>query len=234
MLVETPGIVLSTLKYRESSVITRIYTRELGTQSYVVNGVRTAKARMAPSLFEPLTQLQLLVYHKHGQELHRIKEVHCHQPYQQMPLHPAKTAIRFFLAEVCGRLLPHDHSQPVVYSFLEQALLILDLLPSGVAAFPVQFMLKLSQIEGFSPANAHDLLDHLAHPPSDVSSTDMQHMAQILVQSLTAPFGEAEAFCACPPAQRRQMLELVIDFWRYHLQADLQFRSLPVLQQILV
>ncbi len=37
MLIKTRGIVLSYLKYRETSIIARVYTERLGVQSYVVN-----------------------------------------------------------------------------------------------------------------------------------------------------------------------------------------------------
>ena len=40
MLIKTRGIVLSFLKYRETSIIARIYTERRGVQSYIVNGVR--------------------------------------------------------------------------------------------------------------------------------------------------------------------------------------------------
>ncbi|RZL08551.1 MAG: DNA repair protein RecO, partial [Hymenobacter sp.] len=35
MLIKTRGIVLSYLKYRESSIITRVYTEQRGVQSYL-------------------------------------------------------------------------------------------------------------------------------------------------------------------------------------------------------
>ena len=43
MLKKTAGIVLSHIKYKDSSIIVRIFTRELGLKGYLVNGVREAK-----------------------------------------------------------------------------------------------------------------------------------------------------------------------------------------------
>ena len=45
MIQQTKGIVLSSIKYAESSIICRIYTESLGLQSYIVNGVRKRKAK---------------------------------------------------------------------------------------------------------------------------------------------------------------------------------------------
>ena len=41
MLRKTQGIVLSYIKYKDSSIIVRIFTRELGLKGYVVNGARS-------------------------------------------------------------------------------------------------------------------------------------------------------------------------------------------------
>ena len=43
MYSQTKGIVLSSVKYSESSIICKIYTAKLGLQSYIVNGVRKKK-----------------------------------------------------------------------------------------------------------------------------------------------------------------------------------------------
>ena len=57
MLIKTRGIVLSYLKYRESSIIARVYTERLGVQSYVVNSVRKAKPPGRIALWEHFGQL---------------------------------------------------------------------------------------------------------------------------------------------------------------------------------
>jgi DNA repair protein RecO (recombination protein O) len=75
MLQKTSGIVLGFLRYGDSSIITRVYTEEYGLQSYIVNGVRSAKAKNKISLYQPLTLLDLVVYHKENKDLKRISEV---------------------------------------------------------------------------------------------------------------------------------------------------------------
>jgi DNA repair protein RecO (recombination protein O) len=82
MLTKTQGIVISYLRYRETSILVNVYTAELGICSYIENGVRSAKAKHKMALFQPLTQLDLEVYHKPGKGLHRISEAKCSFPYQ--------------------------------------------------------------------------------------------------------------------------------------------------------
>ena len=231
MQVSTAGIVLSTIKYRETSVITKIYTRELGTQGYIVNGVRAAKARMAPSLFEPLTQLQLEVYHSPNAELHRIKEIYCSQPYHHIPLDPVKSTIRFFLAEFAARILADEDAHPDLFSFLTSALQVLDLMDTSVGSFPLQFMLKLAQPLGFEPSSAEDFLDHLPHPAEPCYGLRPFEQGQLIIDYLRQPF-------TAPPQHidlelRRYLMTLVLDFWSGHLNTIIAPKSLVVLQQVL-
>ena len=69
MLVKTRGIVLNHIKYGETSIVVHIYTEELGRQSYIVNSVRTPKKKNLLALLQPLTLLDLEVYHKNGDKV---------------------------------------------------------------------------------------------------------------------------------------------------------------------
>ena len=45
MHVETDAIVISSLKYRDSSLIVRCYCKELGLRSFMLKGILAAKKR---------------------------------------------------------------------------------------------------------------------------------------------------------------------------------------------
>jgi len=60
MLNKTRGIVINYIRYRETSVIVNIYTEEFGIQTYIENGVRSAKSKNKIALFQPLTLLDLV------------------------------------------------------------------------------------------------------------------------------------------------------------------------------
>ena len=55
MLKKTSGIVLSHIKYQETSIIVRIFTRDLGLKAYLVNGVRSMSKGSKIALYQPLT-----------------------------------------------------------------------------------------------------------------------------------------------------------------------------------
>ncbi|MGA0063602.1 MAG: DNA repair protein RecO, partial [Flavobacteriaceae bacterium] len=61
-VIHTELIVLSRLRYGDTSLIVRAYTRELGLQSYMIKGVlKPKKTGLKPSYFQSLTRLNAVV-----------------------------------------------------------------------------------------------------------------------------------------------------------------------------
>ncbi len=54
MLLSTPGLVLHTTPYGESSVVAKVFTRQLGVRSYIIKGVRNGRSRVKQNLMQPL------------------------------------------------------------------------------------------------------------------------------------------------------------------------------------
>ena len=59
MLQKTKGIVLRTVKYKDTSVIADIYTEYCGRASFMVPVSRSRKATVKLSLFQPLALIEL-------------------------------------------------------------------------------------------------------------------------------------------------------------------------------
>src|SRR5690606_8411002 len=106
MRYTTRGIVLHYMKYRETSIIVRIFTEMFGKQSFLVQGVRTNKPKHHIALFQPLVPLDMVIYHhkKHA-TLQRILEIKCHMPITHILGDLKKATIATFLAELLHKLL---------------------------------------------------------------------------------------------------------------------------------
>ena len=60
----TKGIVLSALKYGDTSLIVKCFTEQDGVKSYLIRGVlKSKKGKLKPAYFQPLTQLLLTANH---------------------------------------------------------------------------------------------------------------------------------------------------------------------------
>ena len=81
-IVSTKAIVLSSLKYSDSSLIVKCYTQEEGIKTYLIKGVLKArKGGIKVAYFQPLTQLKIHANHSRRGALNSIKEVQISYPY---------------------------------------------------------------------------------------------------------------------------------------------------------
>jgi len=75
MQVTTRAIVLSSLKYGDTSLIVKAFTLSDGLKSYLLKGVLTSKkGKLKSAYFQPLTQLELVANHKNKGTLEAIRE----------------------------------------------------------------------------------------------------------------------------------------------------------------
>ena len=148
MYSQTKGIVLSSVKYRENSIICKIYTARLGLQSYLVNGAKKKKGGGA--YYQALNILDLTVYHKNNKQLQHIKEAKVRTTYKSIPFHVFKSSVAMFLAEVLGKCLKEEEENRDLFCFLENSLIALDQSDFN-SEFHIHFLITLSGYLGFYP-----------------------------------------------------------------------------------
>lgn len=73
MIVTTDAVVLRTMKYRESSRIAVLYTRELGKISVIAKGARDGKSRLGGGL-QPMNMVSAVLYVRDSRELQLITQ----------------------------------------------------------------------------------------------------------------------------------------------------------------
>ena len=158
MLVETKALVLHSIKYNDSSLIAHCYTETLGIQSFMLKGILSAKkGKIRKAHFQPLTLLKLQFQHKNKGGLNFIKELRVEQPYQSIYTSIEKNTIALFLSEVLYKSLREEETNPLLFEYLENAVLWLDS-NDAIANFHLLFLLKLTQFLGFYP-NAQESLE---------------------------------------------------------------------------
>ena len=75
MVVPTRGIVLRSIKYGETSLISSIFTEVYGVQSYLIQGVRSAKTKTKKAgLLQPAMLLDIEADQKPQRNLQRIRD----------------------------------------------------------------------------------------------------------------------------------------------------------------
>lgn len=230
MLYKTRGIVLNFVKYRETSIVTRIYTEDFGLQSYIVNSVRGSnrKGRSKISFFQPLTLLDLVVYYKKTAGLTRISDIRCAEPYQTIPYHVTKSSIALFVTEVLNKSLKEEEGNKELFSFIQQSLLVFDNMETGYENFHLQFMLQLSRYLGFIPQSAHDFFTQVYEMVG--KPLDMREEEKTLSQLLKNRYTDHTSVSR---TMRQQLLHDMIRFYQWHVANFGEVKSLTVLREVL-
>src|SRR5919112_908471 len=128
MLHKTKGIVLKTVKYGETSLVVSIYTELFGIQTYIVNGVRTAskKGMGRANLFQPSSQLELVIYYNEFKNLQRLKEFKWSYLYESVFFDIGKNAVALFMIELLQKTIKEPETNAELFYFIEDAFMHLD------------------------------------------------------------------------------------------------------------
>ena len=157
MIVKTPAIVLHALKYSESDLIVKLYTKSNGLKSYLLRGVlKSKRGKIKSSLFQPLSIIEVEAVHKDKGTLERLREAKVSYPYKSLQLDFVKNAIVFFLAEMLKNSIKEEEKNEALYNYLETSLKWLDD-QEDVANFHILFLIKLTQYLGFYPDTTDNL-----------------------------------------------------------------------------
>jgi DNA repair protein RecO (recombination protein O) len=101
MVITTRAIVFSSLKYSEADLIVTCFTEKEGVKSYLLRGVLKSKSgKLKASYFLPLTQLELVAFHKNRGTLERIQEAKVLNPFQTLHTNVVKSGMVMFLSEM--------------------------------------------------------------------------------------------------------------------------------------
>ncbi|MFN8429155.1 MAG: DNA repair protein RecO [Spirosomataceae bacterium] len=226
MLHKSKGIVISFIPYRETSIIVKIYTELFGIQTYIENGVRSVKGKNRIALFQPLTLLDMVVYHDSKKEIHRISEIKCNYPYQTLSVDIIKTTIGIFINEILSHSLKEHEANSALFSFLENTLQYLDHQSAYVENFHFVFLYKFCNFLGFGPENASEITAQLLEQGVPVKSEERE----VFDRFDSFNFGDEIKISR---QLRAKVLEHFLFYYKMHLEGFGEMKSLNVLREVL-
>lgn len=243
MLDTTRGIVLRSVKYGDTSLISTVFTEKHGVQSYLVQGVRSSKSKTnKASLLQPAMLLNMVVYHKPNTNLQRIREFQYAHIYTSIQQEVVKNSIALFSVELLLRLLPEHAPMPELFDFAFHYFEQLDSLPvSASANLPVYFTIQCSKLLGYEihgtyaaetphlnlqeGAFTHHLPLMGPYATDDEAKALSALLQQEDVRSITTIALNAE--------MRNRILDWLLEFLNRHTQHMGSIKSLEVLRAVL-
>ena len=220
MVSKTNGIVLNYIKYKETSIISKIYTKKFGLKSYLINGVRTKKGKFNISSFQPLSLLELVVYENKSSEIGRIKELKFDKIYFTNHHVQKKISICLFISEVLLKLIIFQAPDKNQFNFVRNSLIELDKIEDNYENFHIIFLIKFSKYLGFEISNISDF-------------SNIKFESQLVISFLSEIIiSEYSSNIKSTSSVRNKALEIIIVYFREKTELNINFNSNRILKNI--
>lgn len=221
MLHKTRGIVFHSIQYGETSLIVSVFTETLGLQKYIVNGARSKASKNKIALYQPLTLLSLVVYHRENANIQRIKEAGCPYVFRQILTDPIKGCLALFIHEILNKTVREQSHPEVLFDFIFSSLIALDELENHVENFHLVFLIKLSHFLGFGPQSERDF-----ETTWTAGSEEDKKLKALLKADYRTPL-------AIKANERKVLLEALIRFYATHADSFGEIKSINILREVL-
>jgi DNA repair protein RecO (recombination protein O) len=236
-VVATKAIVLSSLKYNDSSLIVKCYTEDEGLKSYLIRGILKAKkGGLKVAYFQPLTQLNIIASHNNKGTLNSIKEVQISNPYKTIYKDIVKQSVVMFLSEVLTYSIKEEETNNPLFDYLESGLNWLDL-HDKITNFHLLFLLNLTRFLGFYPDLSEK--DKLGFDLVEGNFTNITSQKNIIVGNNFYQFKKLLGInfdgienVSFNKHERQVVLKIIIQYFELHLDGFRKPKSLQILETV--
>lgn len=237
MLVTTKAIVIATIKYGDAGIIAKCLTASDGIKSYLLRGIlKSKKGKLKIAYFQPLMQLEIVANHKNKGNLEYIKDVKTVYPYTSIHTEIVKSSIVLFLSEILNYSIQEEEKNETLFEFIENALQWLDI-HGEIANFHLVFLINLTKYFGFHPEikdmykNYFDLQEGRFFDSSTMNECVTGETLTYFKQLLGIKFDEQNTIMLSSQ-RRNEILAILIQYFKLHLQGFRQPKSMEVLHEV--
>lgn len=152
MKYTSQAISLTYIKQGESSIISKVFTKEKGLQTFIVKSVRSKSSKKKLAYFEPLNLLNIEAVFNAKKNLQYLNEIGIAKHFKVTPNKVYKNFIGFFIAEVSVRVLQENEQNANLFEFLWEIATRLYANEKTDSNFALKYLLGLAKILGFYPS----------------------------------------------------------------------------------
>ena len=229
--------MLHTVRYGDSRLIIDMFTREQGRQSFIVSLSKTGRSAIKKQYFQPLTLLIIETDSRPLQQLQKLRSAELLSPWQSLLTEPGKLAIALFVAEFLNYALRGEQKDEQLFDYVKASLEWLDGRTDRYANFHLVFLMRLSRFLGFFP-NLSSLESYFDLRTATFCAAPPLHHDYLMPEEagrirplMRMDFATMHLF-RLNRAERARMLEIIEQYYRLHLPAFPELRSLPVLHEL--
>ena len=229
-------IVLHAFRYGESGHIVQVLAREHGLLSCMVKGRR--RSPLPPVVLQPLSLVEGGMDVRPNRPFQFLRESAPLALYDGIAGNPAKNAMALFLCEILCRALGESPADVRLFDFVADSVAVLNRVERGVANFHLVFLIKMTYFLGFFP-NLSDFHAGVLFDMENSSFVDVQTnvhtldvaQTEVFAQLMRMDYANMYLF-ALSGAQRSDILDKILTYYRLHLPDFGEVKSFEVLRQL--
>lgn len=147
-MIKTEGIILSEIRYKETSKILNIYTKELGKITVMAQGAFRPKSNLIASTQSfVLNEFNL----KKGREFYYINNSYILDTYYSIRENLERMIYAFYLLELIEKSTPFEEENEKLFSLLKKGLKVLSELDKDIVKFVAAYEVKFISFLGYRP-----------------------------------------------------------------------------------
>lgn len=242
MILTTNGIVLRAFRHSDNSMVAKVYTEELGLKSFIINvGRGGIKSKNKSNLLQPLSCLEMVVYHKENMGMPRINEANSSYIFSSIPFDTIKSSLALFMAEIIYRSIKEEEKNGDLFGFFLDEIKALDLIDNAeVNNFHLKFMVNFSRFLGFFPGNQHfqssvfDLSEGMFMHQNKINEFRLEEQLSVCLHRVIEATEQINAQpIKITALERKSLLRALIDYYNFHLPGMGEMKSQDVLETVL-
>lgn len=222
------GIIIARSNYSDTSLILTIYLKEHGTKKFIFKGGK----KKASAVF-PICPVEINYYRRPESDLLSLTSLNSLPNAGEIPFNPYRSVIAYFMADVLRCCLKQEQKDLSTYNYLKDKIRQLNE-SNNLSLFPVQFLAELTFHLGIDPqleenANCLDIEEGVFSKSSSNGLLVEKGEVVDLLYSLFSGQTELEV----TNMQRKEMLRVLLRYYKYHIPGFDVSRTLDVLTDTL-
>ena len=152
MKYKSLALSLTYIKYGESSIISKLFTKEKGLQSFIIKGIRKKKSKKSLNYFSPLKLLSINASYNPKKSLQYIGDVVIEKHIDYTENNMKKKFLACFIAEVGAKVLQENENNLPLFNFMWDTAITLFESKEENQNFALNYLISLSFFLGFGPS----------------------------------------------------------------------------------
>lgn len=237
MLISSPAIILSKVRYQDNDLIVKCLTRDLGVVSYMIKNISMSKkSKNKFAFFQLLNILDLETNYNSNRSIQYIKDLKVKYNFTSLHTNIYKSSVVMFLSEILSNIIHVETKDMELFDFIEKSLIWYDKSEDS-STFYLIFLMKITHYLGFYPDctnmsyNYFNLEEGLFE-----SSKNSQYVIEgsslVLFKMILGIKFDSNKLPFIDKTNKKDILKNILTYFKLHVDGFKDLKSLKVLNQI--